>query len=182
MRLIALLAGTFFKLADELLDTHHPLLIEYSEHIKTLCIVFTTLFFYMNIEISILIILVYIPSCFYMNQIDTPFWNSMIAIPFITSLFTYQSLTYRGVTDILEKCSVTFLLFLIKFLESKTFPEEYSKNKIIFRTGVVLVCIVSLYISQFFIDPTFICSMLYSLGIGYFGTSVVFKTISNSSE
>ena len=73
MDVIALLAGSSFKLADELFDTQNKYLVKYSDYIKTACIVFFTLFFFFNPEWSIFMILLLIPTCYSLHQIDIHF-------------------------------------------------------------------------------------------------------------
>lgn len=176
MNAIALLAGFLFKLTDELFDTQNKYLLEYSEYIKTGCIVFMTLFFFLNPECSLLVILAYIPICYLLNQIDTEFWFTMIPIPFITLTLTVQNLKYIGFTDLLEKIMILVLFISLKLFESKLFIEETSKEKIIFRASTVGISVVATFISQYFQQPSFPIVLLYALGIGYYGTSVFVKT------
>jgi len=175
MDAIGLLAGSFFKLADELFDTQNKYLLEYSEYIKTGCIVFMTLFFFLNPECSLLFILAYIPICYLLNQIDTKFWKSMIPIPLITLTLTVQHLKYLGVTDLLEKIAILLLFVSLKLFESRMFIEETSKEKIIFRASIVGLSVVAIFISQYFQQPSFPIALLHVLGIGYYGTSVLVK-------
>lgn len=176
MDVIALLAGSFFKLADELFDTQNKYLVKYSEYIKTACIVFFTLFFFLNPEWSIFMILLLIPTCYSLNQIDNSFWISMIPIPFITLALTFQNLTFLGFTDILEKCSMVLLTCLLCAIEDKTFPEETSQEKTMFRSIIVVIGIMMLYLVQFFKSPEFYRAGIYIFPIGYYGTSVIIKT------
>ena len=161
MDAIALLAGFLFKLADELFDTQNKYLVKYSECIKTACIVFFTLFFFLNPEWSIFMILLLIPTCYSLNQIDNTFWISMIPIPFITLALTFQNLKYVGVTDILEKCSMVLLTCLVCAIENKTFPEETSQEKTMFRAMMVFLGIAMLYLVQFFKSPEFYRAGIY---------------------
>jgi hypothetical protein len=172
MEATALLAGVFFKGADDLLDTHHPLLVKYSEHIKTLCIVFTTLFFFLNPEHSIFFLLI-IPVCFFVKQIDTDFWKSMIPIPLITLALTYHTIEYKGLTDSLEKILSVLSVSLVIILEDKAFPEESSQKKSIFRATVVVLGILALYATRFFKSPDFYRAGIYVFYIGYYATSVL---------
>lgn len=176
MDAIALLAGSFFKLADELFDTQNKYLLEYSEYIKTACIVFFTLFFFLNPEWSIFMILLLIPTCYSLNQIDNTFWISMIPIPLITLALTFQNLKYVGFTDILEKCSMVLLTCLVCAIENKTFPEETSQEKTMFRSIIVVIGITMLYLVQFFKSPEFYRAGIYIYPIAYCGTSVIVKT------
>ena len=176
MDVIALLAGSFFKLADELFDTQNKYLVKYSEYIKTACIVFSTLFFFLNPEWSIFIILLLIPTCYSLNQIDNSFWISMIPIPLITLALTFQNLKYVGFTDILEKCSMVLLTCLVCAIENKTFPEETSQEKTMFRSIIVVIGIAMLYLLEFFKSPEFYRAGIYIYPIAYCGTSVIVKT------
>lgn len=176
MDVIALLAGSFFKLADELFDTQNKYLVKYSEYIKTGCIVFLTLFFFLNPEWSIFMLVLLVPICYSLNQIDNDFWKSMIPIPFLTLVLTVQNIRYVGFTDLLEKCSVVFLTCLICIHEDRLFPEETSQEKTIFRVMMIFLGILALYLTQFFKSPEFYRSGIYIYPIAYFGTSVLVKT------
>jgi hypothetical protein len=176
MNAIALLAGSLFKLTDELFDTQNKYLLEYSEYIKTGCIVFMTLFFFLNPEWSLLFTLLLIPTCYSLNQIDTTFWKSMIPIPLITLTLTVQHLKYIGFSDLLEKCSVVFLTCLVCVYEDKIFPEETSQEKTMFRAMIVCIGILALYLAQFFKSPEFYRAGIYIYPIAYCGTSVLVKT------
>jgi len=173
MEATALLAGVFFKGADDLLDTHHPVLVKYSEYIKTLCIVFMTLFFFLNPEHSIFFLVLIIPVCFFVKQIDTDFWKSMIPIPLITLALTYQSIEYKGLTDSLEKCLALLLVSLVIVLEDNAFPEESSQKKSIFRATMVFLGILALYATPYFKSPDFYRAGIYVYPIGYCATSVL---------
>ena len=175
MDAIGLLAGSFFKLADELFDTQNKYLVEYSEYIKTGCIVFMTLFFILNVEQSLLFIISFIPVCYSLNQIDNDFWKSMIPIPFLTLALTVQNLKYLGFTDLLEKFSVIVLFGIICILEDKLFPEETSQEKTMFRSTMVFLGTTMLYMTAYFKSPEFHRAIIYTYPIAYCGTSVLVK-------
>jgi hypothetical protein len=101
----------------------------------------------------------------------------MIPIPLITLALTVQKLKYVGFTDILEKCSMVLLTCLLCAIEDKTFPEETSQEKTMFRAMMVFLGITILYLLQFFKSPEFYRVGVYLFPIGYYGTSVLVKTL-----
>lgn len=173
-RALGFFAGMFFKLADEILDVKYPALLEYSEYIKTYCVFFFSFVFYSYPELAISF-LFFIALCYYMNQIDTPFWKSMIPIPLFTLLLTYQNLQFKGILDLLEKLSISIFLLLFFYIEDKSFPEETSERKKIFRILAILVCTASFLILPYFQNPE-ILYVVNNILISYCATSVAIQS------
>jgi hypothetical protein len=171
---LAFFAGMFFKLADEILDVKYPALLEYSEYIKTYCVFFFSFVFYIYPELAICFLFV-IVICYYMNQIDTPFWKSMIPIPLFTLLMTYQNLHFKGTLDLLEKMSILIFLLLFLFIEDKSFPEETSERKKIFRVLVILGFTGLFLIIPYFQNPD-VLYVANSIIISYYATSVAIQS------
>jgi hypothetical protein len=99
----------------------------------------------------------------------------MIPIPLITLTLTVQHLKYVGFSDLLEKCSVVFLTCLVCVYEDKLFPEETSQEKTMFRSTMVFLGILAIYLAQFFKSPEFYRAGIYKYPIAYCGTSVLVK-------
>jgi hypothetical protein len=171
---LAFFAGMFFKLADEILDVKYPALLEYSEYIKTYCVFFFSFVFYKYPELAICFLFI-IAVCYYVNQIDTTFWKSMIPLPLFTLLMTYQNLHFKGTLDLFEKMSVLTLILLFTYIEDKSFPEETSDRKKISRIFLILLCTATFLILPYFQNPE-ILYVVNSLIISYYATSVVIQS------
>jgi hypothetical protein len=172
---IGFIAGSLFKLVDEISDNPFPEFNTYKDYIQTLCTVFVTLWLFNDIYTSIALIIIIIPVCFYVNQIDTVYWKTLLAIPFITLLLQYNTLEYKGLHDTLGKLAVYFFLFIGILIEDKMFPEEKSTNKTISRVVALCLFIWILYFTNDMPAKPFIHSIVIFM-IGYFTTSILFQT------
>ena len=175
---VSLIAGILFKVVDEIEDTDIKIAKDYEIYIKTLFIVFITLFFYNNIINTLLFILFAIPTCFYVKQIDTLFWKSLIPIPFIILMLNGGYLKKYNFSDIFlfVLIGLTYIYCIVK--ESKMFPEEMSERKIIGRIYISFYFILSLLIIMYINSPLLnhiIPDILFN--IGYFSTSIISKSL-----
>lgn len=174
MDAIPFCAGAFMKVVDEIEDVGILNLEEYKEYFQTLCILFITLWMYRDPYISASWISLIIPASYYINQIDSNFWKSLIPIPFITLLLTANIEQPFILSDIAQKLSyIIFACFFI-ILEEKFTPEESSIYKILFRLLIILGSIGIIYLTSELSSAEFIksCSLFI---IGYCTVSVISK-------
>jgi len=173
MDAIPFCAGAFMKVVDEIEDVGILNLEEYKEYFQTLCILFITLWMYSDPYISASWISLIIPASYYINQIDSNFWKSLIPIPFITLLLT-ANIEKPILSDIAQKIAyIVFACFFI-LLEEKLTPEESSIYKILFRVLIILGSLGIIYLTSELSSAEFIksCSLFI---IGYCALSVISK-------
>jgi|LauGreSuBDMM15SN_2_FD.fasta_scaffold56133_3 hypothetical protein len=174
MDAIPFCAGAFMKVVDEIEDVGILNLEEYKEYFQTLCILFITLWMYSDPYISASWISLIIPASYYINQIDSNFWKSLIPIPFITLLLT-ANIEKPILSDIAQKIAyIVFACFFI-LLEEKLTPEESSIYKILFRVLIILGSLGIIYLTSELSSAEFIksCSLFI---IGYCTLSVISKS------
>jgi len=169
-------AGAFMKIVDEIEDVNLLDLKEYTQYFYTLCTLFITLWMYNDSYISASWITLIIPASYYINQIDSNFWKSLIPIPFIT-LFLRANIEKPFIlSDLLQKISyIIFACFFI-ILEEKLTPEESSIYKILFRLLIILGSMGIIYLTSDLSSAEFIksCSLFI---IGYCAISVISKSL-----
>lgn len=176
MEAIPFCAGAFMKIVDEIEDVNLLDLKEYKQYFYTLCTLFISLWMYSDPYISASWIALITPASYYINQIDSIFWKSLIPIPFITLLLTANIEKPFILSDIAQKIAyIVFACFFI-ILEEKLTPEESSIYKIIFRILIILGSICIIYLTSELSSAEFIksCSLFI---IGYCLISVISKSI-----
>jgi len=172
--LIPIFAGGFMKLVDEMEDAH--ILEEYKEYAQTLCTLFISLWFYSNVYISLLFILCVIPACYFVKQIDTVYWKTLIPIPFIIFLLKMDTLEYIDTYDIVQRALTMIIIFILIFVEAKVNPEETSLRKIVCRVFYIILGFAVIYLTSELSSAAFIQSFtLYVMG--YYSVSVISKTL-----
>jgi hypothetical protein len=176
--IISLTAGSLFKLVDEIEDTDTKLFEGYKEYIQTLCTAFISLWLYNNAYISLIHILIILPLCLYVNQVDTLYWKTLLPLPFITFLLNAHTLANVDIYEIFQVSIAFILTMLYIILESYMFPEETSTSKMITRIGLVLVFSLLLFLittnmkNEGFVNFS---KSLLLFGIGYLCLSVISK-------
>jgi hypothetical protein len=176
--IISLTAGSLFKLVDEIEDTDTKLFEGYKEYIQTLCTAFISLWLYNNAYISLIHILIILPLCLYVNQVDTLYWKTLLPLPFITFLLNAHTLANVDIYEIFQVSIAFILTILYIILESYMFPEETSTSKMITRIGLVLVFSLLLFLittnmkNEGFVNFS---KSLLLFGIGYLCVSVISK-------
>jgi hypothetical protein len=176
--IVSLVAGILFKVVDEIEDTDIQIPEDYKIYIKTLCIVFITLFFYDNILYTLVFIFFIIPVCFYVKEIDTAYWKSLIPIPFIICMLKGFYPTEITIQAIIIYLLVCIICVYITIKESHLYPEETSERKIIGRVYLLFINIVSLIIVKYINLQVFnnlIPGIIVS--IGYLSTSIISKSL-----
>ena len=176
--IVSLVAGILFKVVDEIEDTDIQIPEDYKIYIKTLCIVFVTLFFYDNILYTLIFIFFIIPVCFYVKQIDTAYWKSLIPIPFIIFVLKGLYPTKISTQTIFTSLFVCIFTLYIIVKESNEYTEETSERKIIARVCFMFFNLLSLIIIKYINSPllnNLIPGIIVS--IGYFSTSIISKSL-----
>ena len=167
------MAGAFIKIVDEMEDTH--ILEEYKEYAKTLCTLFSTLWFYNDSYVSLIYIACVIPASLYVNQIDTVYWKTLVPMPFITFLLKMNTMEYLETTDIVQRIIFAVGMFGILVFEDKLIPEETSIRKIVSRVCFIMLALLTINLTSELPSGAFIKTcMLYI--IGYCSVSVISKT------
>ena len=169
-------AGAFMKIVDEIEDVNLLNLKEYIPYFYSLCTLFITLWLYNDIYSSIFCIICLIPACFFVNEIDTVFWKTLIPIPFITFLFKMNTLEWLGVNDLIQRIVFILAWVIGIYLETKVTPEETSDRKIFMRLGIILLLLIPIYFTNDFSSVVFIKTICVSV-IGYCAVSVISKSL-----
>ena len=176
--IISLIAGSLFKLVDEIEDTDTKVFERYKDYIQTLCTAFISLWLYNNAYISLIHILIIIPLCLYVNQVDTLYWKTLLPLPFITFLLNSHTLVNVDIYEIFQVSIVFILTILSIIIESYMFPEETSSSKTITRIGLVLVFSLLFFLITIYMKNEGFVNFSKSLlifGIGYLSVSVISK-------
>lgn len=148
--LIAFAAGAFCKLVDDIEDTENHILKDIKEYIQSLCTAFTSIWLYNDVLISLLHIMIILPACFYVNEVDTVYWKTLLPLPFITFLCNAHSLGNIDMYEFFQIAVVYIVTFVSIIIESYTFPEETSTIKTISR----IIIFISLIIAVLFLRET----------------------------
>lgn len=175
MEAIPFCAGAFMKIVDEIEDVNLLDLKEYKQYFYTLCTLFISLWLYNDIYSSIFCIVCLIPICYYVNEIDTIYWKTLIPIPFMTFLLQMNNLEWLGLTDLIQRIAFVVLWTIGIFIESKVSPEEKSTRKSIIRISLIILLLAIIYFTREFSSEVFIKTMCLT-AIGYFSSSVILKT------
>ena len=177
--IISFLAGSFFKIVDEIEDTDKHIFEGYKDYIQTLCTIFLSLWLYNDVFVSLIHILIILPVCLYVNQVDTVYWKTLLPLPFITFLFNAYSLENIDIYEIFQVSVVFITTIVYIILESYMFPEETSTLKTNTRIALVFIFIAATYLIETNIKNTRVVKFTKSLfifGIGYLSVSIVSKT------
>jgi hypothetical protein len=189
--IIALFAGIFVKIVDEIDDVNFLNLKEYKEYFYSICTLFSSLFLYNDIFIAVCCIFLVIPG-YFLKELDTVYWKTMIPLPFITFLLTMNTLQYINIHDIVQQFFFIFSFIILCILEGIVFPEENSNTKIIMRIcmivyiillnySVYLLSSVEGYITYTHSSISFL-HYISMFGIGYLIVSIISKTLFTQDE
>jgi len=176
--IISLIAGSLFKLVDEIEDTDTKVFEGYKDYIQTLCTAFISLWLYNNAYISLIHILIILPMCLYVNQVDTLYWKTLLPLPFITFLLNAHTLANVDIYEIFQVSIAFILVISYIIIESYMFPEETSTSKTITRIGFIfLLPLVLFLITTYMKNEGFVnfSKSLLIFGIGYLSVSVISK-------
>jgi hypothetical protein len=176
--IISFLAGSFFKMVDEIEDTENHIFEGYKDYIQTLCTAFLSIWLYNDVFVSLIHILIILPACMYVNQVDTLYWKTLLPLPFITFLFNAHSLVNIDIYEILQVSLVFITTIVCIILESYMFPEETSTLKTNTRITFLFIVIALVFLIETYIkNVRFVkfTKSLFIFGIGYISVSIVSK-------
>jgi hypothetical protein len=179
-------AGFLFKTLDEIEDIHFIKSPSLKEYIRNLSIAVFSVLFLNNTYMAWLVALCVIPISFYLKQVDTPFWKSLVPLPYLalatllhTHGFSFSGLS--GIPSILSLLSTAMSFGVYAFicvLEAMIFPEEISLVKFGSRISLILIFASMIY----FLDTNPSTTHLLCLCIGYCLASTMIKFYVHSSD
>ena len=172
--LSALAAGSIFKIYDDVQDTEMPVSQDTLLLLQVLVVCIMTIFHMKDIGISALFIVISI-ACIFANQVDSPFWQSCMVIPFLTTLANIHLFEFVGVLDILQRVTLFIMTPIVILAEDTLFPEDFSQSKFLFRIGLVAFCSFIIMLVRDLSAAHFLSSSMLFV-IGYCATSVVNNT------
>jgi len=168
---ISAAAGFLFKTDDEIEDIDFIKSPALKEYIRILSIAVFSILFLDNIYISWFLALCVIPISYYLKQVDTPFWKSLVPLPYLALL-----LHSHEIPTLLSLLSTAILFALCAFacvVEAVVFPEEVSLVKLGTRISLIFVFASIIY----FLNPLPSTTSILCLCIGYCLASSVIKLL-----
>lgn len=175
---IATAAGFLFKTVDEIEDIDFIKSPSLKEYIRSLSIAVFSILFLDNTYISWFLALCIIPISYYLKQVDTPFWKSLVPLPYM-ALLLHSFLGLSGIAAIPSflTLSSNIILFVIcafaAVLEAVVFPEEVSLVKLGTRISLIFIFASIIY----FLNPEPSITSILCLCIGYCLSSSVIKLL-----
>ena len=166
---ITALAGFLFKTVDEIEDIDFIKSPSLREYIISLSIAVFSILFLDNITLTWFIALCVIPISYYLKQVDTPFWKSLVPLPYIALL-----LHSHEIPSILSLLSSAIFFVICAFacvIEAVVFPEEFSLVKLGSRITLIFIFASIIY----FLNPQPSTTNILCLCIGYCLASSVIK-------
>ena len=168
---ISAAAGFLFKTDDEIEDIDFIKSPALKEYIRILSIAVFSILFLDNIYISWFLALCVIPISYYLKQVDTPFWKSLVPLPYLALL-----LHSHEIPTLLSLLSTAVLFALCAFacvVEAVVFPEEVSLVKLGTRISLIFVFASIIY----FLNPLPSTTSILCLCIGDCLASSVIKLL-----
>lgn len=158
MSITALLLGGFIKVYDDVEDMK---LIDYPvvhSSLQSIIVLLFTLTSYHDFYFSFACFIL----CLFQIGFDHPFWKSLIVITFAMLIFNIQQYGDNVILKLIATtCAIVLFAFIAK-IEERLFPEEYSKEKIVFRMILLLGLLVSVWLTYTYdILPTFSIQPIY---------------------
>lgn len=184
--IVSLIAGILFKVVDEIEDTDIQIPEEYKYILKFLFTISVFVCLYNNVLLSLILVIFMIPVCFYVKQVDTVFWKSIISIPIITLILQINLLQIYTKYDMMHLIIYYLPIQLIfAVMEAKMFPEETSERKTIARIYTVFALLIALLLAPYVLSSLHTVSSKYIefimtgliILIGYFSTSIISKSL-----
>jgi hypothetical protein len=158
---ITAIAGFLFKTIDEIEDIDFIKSPVLKEYIISLSVAVFSILFLDNITLTWFIAVCVIPISYYLKQVDTPFWKSLVPLPYIALL-----LHSHEIPSILSLLSTAILFVLCAFacvIEAVVFPEEFSLVKLGSRISLIFIFASIIY----FLNPQASTTNILCLCIGY---------------
>jgi hypothetical protein len=172
---IAAAAGFLFKTVDEIEDIDFIKSPSLKEYIRSLSIAVFSILFLDNTYISWFLALCVIPISYYLKQVDTPFWKSLVPLPYI-ALLLHSFLDITAIPSFLSLLSTVILFLICAFacvVEAVVFPEEVSLVKLGTRIGLIFVFASIIY----FLNPQPSTTSILCICIGYCLSSSIIKLL-----
>lgn len=172
---ISATAGFLFKTVDEIEDIDFIKSPALKEYIRALSIAVFSILFLDNIYLSWFLALCVIPISYYLKQVDTPFWKSLVLLPYL-ALLLHSHPNLSVMPSILSLLSTAVLFLICAFacvVEAVVFPEEVSLVKLGTRIGLIFVFASIIY----FLNPLPSTTSILCLCIGYCLASSVIKLL-----
>lgn len=168
---ITALAGFLFKTDDEIEDIDFIKSPALKEYIKNLSIAVFSILFLDNITLTWFIALCVIPISYFLKQVDTPFWKSLVPLPYIALLL--HSHTIPSILSLLSTAIMFVLCAFACVIEAVVFPEEFSLVKLGSRIILIFVFASIIY----FLNPQPSTTNILCLCIGYCLASSLIKLL-----
>ena len=176
---VAFSSCALLKVYDDIQDNSITISNLQMESLKVAAVTFITILFLKSQTITIFCILT-IFICMYQGAIDSDFWKACIPIPFLTLLVNF-SVVHFSVTDIAQKALAFLVLSGFSIGEHKIFKEEKSVRKTIFRSIIVVIIPILIYLTRDLMSFPFI-KLIGIGGIGYFGSNLLFQFMWNKAS
>ena len=169
------MAGFLFKTDDEIEDIDFIKSANFKEYIRTLSIAVFSILFLENTYIAWFVALCVVPISMYLKQVDTPFWKSLIPLPYLAI-----ALNIQGIPSLLSLLSAFITFGACAFfcvIEAVVFPEEISLVKLGTRILLIFIFLAMIYFQNTIPSTT----SILSLCIGYCLASSIIKLYTNST-
>jgi hypothetical protein len=170
---ISVAAGFLFKTVDEIEDIDFIKSPTLKEYIRSLSIAVFSILFLDSTYISWFLAVSVIPISYYLKQVDTPFWKSLVPLPYLAIASLLHS---QEIPSFLSLISTIILFGICAFaavVEALFFPEEVSLVKLGTRIFLILIFAGIIY----FLNPEPSVASILCLCIGYCLSSSVIKLL-----
>ena len=169
---ISVITGALIKIFDDISDNNIDCPSLPLNVLKTTMFCFSTILLMVDISLAFSVACFTIPLCYISNEIDNDDWKSFILVPYFVLLINWDSL-YIIYDNLYQICVTDIILSVILVAEAKLFDHEYSRTKLLFRIGALVVfCNVFLYLGN---DVAWTTTQIFiCLCIGYLTSSVVY--------
>lgn len=176
---ISVAAGFLFKTVDEIEDIDFIKSPTLKEYVKVLSIAVFSILFLDNMYISWFLALSVIPISYYLKQVDTPFWKSLVPLPYLAIAFLLHSQEIPSFLSLLATVILFGICAFAAVVEALFFPEEVSLVKLGTRMSLIFIFAGIIY----FLNPEPSTQNILCLCIGYcLSSSVIKLLIVNPSE
>ena len=168
---ISAAAGFLFKTVDEIEDIDFIKSPSLKEYTRAISIAVFSILFLDNTYVSWFLAICIIPISYYLKQVDTPFWKSLVPLPYLALL-----LHNLQIPSILTLISTAILFIICAFaavVEAVVFPEEVSLVKLGTRISLIFIFASIIY----FLNPDPSTTSILCLCIGYCLASSVIKLL-----
>lgn len=166
-------AGFLFKTVDEIEDIDFIKSPAFKEYIRALSIAVFSILFLDNTYISWFLALCVIPISYYLKQVDTPFWKSLVPLPYLAIAFLLHSQELPSLVSLLSTAVLFAICAFACVVEAVVFPEEVSLVKLGTRISLIFVFASIIY----FLNTESSTTSILCLCIGYCLASSIIKLL-----